>query len=74
MRIENLAAIVGKDPKELTEEQIEKRLNNYRKFQSKVNRITEFAHVRRMMSRMEYQQKKEAEERKSAAGKKKTVA
>ena len=72
MRINNIVEIVGEDPKQ-TKEQIERKLRNYKKFQAKVTRLTEFAHVKRMMARMEYQKNKEEEDRKNAAAKKKTV-
>lgn len=55
-------------------ELIKREAKNYEKFQSKVNRLTEYAHTKRMFSRMEYQQRKEAEEKKNAAGKKKTAS
>lgn len=48
----------------------EKEAKNYEKFEAKVDRLTEYAHTKRMFSRMEYQQRKEAEEKKSAAAKK----
>ena len=55
-------------------ELIKKEAKNYEKFQSKVNRLTEYAHTKRMFARMDYQKRKEAEERKGAAGKKKTAS
>lgn len=58
-----------------------KEAREYEKFQAKVRRLTAYGHDKRIFSRMEYQKRKEAEEKKAekinkkrAAGKKETVA
>ena len=50
------------EKRELTKE--EKDAIEYKKFKDKVNRLTEFAHNKRMFSRMEYQKRKKMEEAK----------
>lgn len=73
MRIDRTIEIIGENPKQ-TQEQIEKKLKNYEKFQAKVNRLTDYGHTKRMMARMEYQKNKAAEEKKHAAVKLETVS
>ena len=53
------------EKRRLTKE--EKEAIEYEKFKNKVNRLTEYAHDKRMFSRMEYQKKKEEESRKKHA-------
>ena len=72
MRIDRTIEIIGENPKQ-TQEQIDKKLRNYAKFQAKVKRLTDYGHTKRMMARMEYQKNKAEEEKKHAAVKSETV-